>query len=320
MPVKLILSLVMKAAVSVVIPAYNYAHFLPSAVESLLVQTYAELEVVIVDDGSKDSTREVAAQFRDPRVRYVWQENEGLSAARNTGIREARHEFIGLLDADDCWEPDFLKRVMAQYAESPKEFGAIATAASRMAADGARQTGGSFSFGRTAELTVRDFCLRNRPLSSNIVLRRAVFAQCGDFDTTLRSSEDRDMWIRLTAAGWRFQFLDEPLVRIRRHGNNMSRNAPRMKLNSRRVLVKARAAAAVPQWSPFWLQVFSVHYYQIAWTHHDDGFRARAFAYLAISCLLWPWFGNPARLSEKPLFRGRAFARFGINLLRGKKS
>lgn len=307
------------AGVSVVIPAYNYAHFLPTAVKSLLSQTHRSLEVIIVDDGSKDSTREVAAQFTDSRVRYVWQENAGLSAARNTGIREARHSFVGLLDADDQWEPDFLARVMMQFAELPAEYGAVATAASRMSAEGEKQTGGGFSFGRTGELTVRDFCLRNRPLSSNIVLRRAVFEKCGTFDTSLRSSEDRDMWIRLTAAGWRFQFLDEPLACIRRHGANMSRNAPRMKLNSRRVLVKARQAAVMPRWSPFWLKVFSVHFYQIAWTHHDDGFRGRSFCYLATSWLLWPFFANPSRLSERRLFRLRALARFAIELARGKK-
>lgn len=304
--------------VSIIIPAYNYAHYLPSAVESLLAQTHRELEVLLIDDGSTDDTRHVAARFTDPRVRYVHQANAGLSAARNTGLREARHDFIGLLDADDGWEPGFLARVMTEFASLPPEFGAVATAASRMAPDGTPVAGGVFTFGRTGELTVRDFCLRNRPLSSNIVLRREVFARCGDFDPSLRSSEDRDMWIRLTAGGWRFQFLDEALARIRRHPHNMSRHAPRMKANSRRVLRKARAAGVVGRWSPFWLRVFSVHYYQIAWTHHDDGFRLRAFAYLAISWLLWPFFLQPARLSERPLFRARAVARFAINLLRGK--
>jgi glycosyltransferase involved in cell wall biosynthesis len=305
--------------VSIIIPAYNYAHYLPSAVESVLAQTHRDLEVLIIDDGSTDDTPHVAARFTDPRVRTIHQPNAGLSAARNTGLREARHSFVGLLDADDCWEPGFLARVMAEFASLPPEFGAVATAASRMAPDGAPVAGGAFTFGRTGELKVHDFCLRNRPLSSNIVLRKEAFAQCGDFDPSLRSSEDRDMWIRLTARGWRFQFLDEPLARIRRHPHNMSRHAPRMKANSRRVLQKARAAGVVSRWSPYWLRVFSVHYYQIAWTHHDGGFRARAFGYLAMSWLLWPFFLNPARLSERPLFRARALARFVLNFF-GRKS
>jgi hypothetical protein len=209
---------------------------------------------------------------------------------------------------------------MARFAVLPQEYGAVATAAARMGPDGAPLASGHFTFGRSGELTVRDFCLRNRPLSSSIVLRKQVFAQCGEFDPSLRSSEDRDMWIRLTTRGWRFHFLDEPLTRIRRHPHNMSRNAPRMKTNSRRVLVKARSAGAVPRWSPFWLKVFSVHYYQIAWTHHDGGFRARAFGYLFMSWLLWPFFAPPHRLSERSLFRARTLARFILNSFRGRSA
>src|SRR4051812_45065439 len=113
-------------AVSIVIPAYNYARYLPSAVESLLAQSYPALEVVIVDDGSTDETPRVCPQFPAPGVRYVRQANTGRSAARNTGIREAGHTFIGLLDADDRWEPEFLARVMAQFAALPPEYGAVA--------------------------------------------------------------------------------------------------------------------------------------------------------------------------------------------------
>lgn len=303
------------AAVSVVIPAYNYAQFLPESVGSVISQSHHALEVIIVDDGSTDSTPAVCAAFTDPRVRTVAQPNAGLSAARNTGIREARHGFIAFLDADDAWERDFLARVLARFSELTPRHGAVATAAARMDSAGKYVPGARFTFGRSGELTVHDFCLRNRPLSSNIVVRREVFRECGDFDTTLRSSEDRDMWIRLTSRGWRFEFVDEPLARIRRHADNMSRNAPRMKLNSRRVLAKARDAGALPRWSPEWLCVLSVHYFQTAWTHHDDHLKLRAFAYLIASWILWPWFFHPARISERPLFRLRALTRFALNSL-----
>ena len=94
--------------VSVVIPAYNYAHFLPEAIASVLAQTGADLELIVVDDGSPDNTPEVCARCADPRVRLVRQPNAGLSAARNTGIREARFPYVAFLDADDRWEPGFL--------------------------------------------------------------------------------------------------------------------------------------------------------------------------------------------------------------------
>ena len=299
------------AAVSVVIPAFNYAHFLPQAIASVLLQTYSTLELIVVDDGSTDHTRSAVAAFTDRRVRYVWQENAGLSASRNTGIREARHAFIAFLDADDFWKREFLATAMRQFAILPKEFSAVATGTTRMDAAGTPSTGPGYTSAHTGELTVRDFCLRNRPLSSSVVLKRRSFADCGGFDIALRSSEDRDMWIRLTARGHRFFFIGEPFGFIRRHPENMSKNAPRMKQNSQRVLARAWCHNAVSRRAvPFWLRAFAIHFSLVAWTHFDDGMRARALLYLFTSVALWPFFLRPRRCYERPLFRVRALARF----------
>jgi len=299
--------------VSVVIPAFNYARYLPAAIESVLAQTHAEFELLVVDDGSTDETRGVVAHYRDARVRYVWQENAGLSAARNTGIREAHFEYVAFLDADDFWAPQFLERVLQRFAELGPEFALIATDANRVDVEGRplpankHARAGDAWFG---ELRARDFCLRNRPLSSSVVIRRAAFAECGGFDPVLKSSEDRDMWIRITERH-RAWFVAEPLASIRRHGSNMSRNAPRMQRNSSTVIARAWRRAAVPRWNlPFWLRAFSVHYAQCAWTHHDQRFHLRAFGYLAVSVLCWPWFARPRRIWEPPLFRLRALAHF----------
>jgi glycosyltransferase involved in cell wall biosynthesis len=304
--------------VSVVIPAHNYAHYLPTAIESVLAQTWPEFEILVIDDGSTDDTRTVVAQFTDPRLRYIWQENAGLSAARNTGIREARHTFIAFLDADDAWRPKFLATVVQRFAALGESFGLVASSTSRMDADGRPFDAPKFLFEREGEFTVCDFCLRNRPFSSSVVVRRAVFEHCGGFDTALRSSEDRDVWIRATAAGHRFWLIDEPLAEIRRHGGNMSKNAPRMKENSRAVLFKAWRANAVSRWNVFfWLRVFSVYFFQIAWTHFDGGYRFHAFGYLMTSVLLWPIHVQPKRFFEPHLFRARAFLNFCRRTLTG---
>ncbi len=298
-------------SVSVVIPAFNYAHYLPQAIASALAQTHSALELIVVDDGSTDGTRAAVAAFTDPRVRYVWQENAGLSASRNTGIREARHAFIAFLDADDIWKPEFLSTALRQFAALPQEFAAVATAPARMDASGAPAAGPGYTSAHTGELTVRDFCLRNRPLSSSVVVKRHVFTDCGGFDTALRSSEDRDMWIRLTAHGHRFFFIGEPLAFIRRHPENMSKNAARMKANSQRVLTRAWRRGVVPRLAaPFWLRAFAIHYAIVARTHFDDGLRARALLCLLTSAALWPFFLRPRRCFERPLFRLRALARF----------
>ncbi|MEM4724269.1 MAG: glycosyltransferase family A protein, partial [Candidatus Hadarchaeum sp.] len=107
------------SSVSVIIPCYNHGHYLPCAVNSVMAQTFADWEAIIVDDGSTDNTREVAAQFTDSRVRYIYQDNRGLAAARNTGIRAAQGEYLAFLDADDEWEPTFLEACVAALSQQP---------------------------------------------------------------------------------------------------------------------------------------------------------------------------------------------------------
>jgi glycosyltransferase involved in cell wall biosynthesis len=294
-----------EAGVSVVIPAYNYARYLTEAVQSVLEQTFPSLEVIVVDDGSTDDTAEVVRRFADPRVRYVWQANAGLSAARNTGISHARYPFVAFLDADDRWLPTFLSEVMQRFEHLDPSFGLIASLTGRIDGRGAPQPLSRHQFRHEGELTQRDFILRNRPLSSSLVARRTVFDECGLFDTALRSSEDRDMWIRATARR-RFWLIETPLALIRRHDSNMSKNAERMKQNSRAVIVKALRSGAARWDFPFWLQVFSVHFFQIAWTHFDARQRIRAILYLGASVVLWPIFLRPERFFEPPLFRLRA--------------
>src|SRR5712672_3062654 len=119
-------------AVSVVIPAYNYAHYLPQAIDSVLSQTHSALEVIVVDDGSTDATPQVCTQYSDPRVRSIRQPNAGLSAARNTGIREARFPCVAFLDADDRWQPTFLATVLHEWVRLDPTFVAVGTATARM--------------------------------------------------------------------------------------------------------------------------------------------------------------------------------------------
>ncbi|MBM2835200.1 MAG: glycosyl transferase [Candidatus Brocadiaceae bacterium] len=94
--------------VSVVIPTYNRAPYVIMAIESVLAQSYQDYEIIVVDDGSTDGTRDVLEPYRD-RIRYMYQDNKGVSAARNTGIQESRGEWIAFLDSDDEWLPNKLE-------------------------------------------------------------------------------------------------------------------------------------------------------------------------------------------------------------------
>src|SRR5689334_19281127 len=111
---------------SVVIPAYNYGRYLGRAIDSALAQTRPVDEIIVVDDGSTDNTREVAESFGE-RIIYVYQKNKGLSAARNTGIRKATGDWVAFLDADDWWHPDKIKRQLEAASKDP-EIGLVYTA------------------------------------------------------------------------------------------------------------------------------------------------------------------------------------------------
>ena len=296
--------------VSVVIPAYNYAKYLADAVSSALRQTWPRLEVIVVDDGSTDETPAILSTFHDPRLRIIRQDNAGLSAARNTGIREARHELIGFLDADDRWTQEFLATVAGHLATLPDDFVMAASGFQRMTHDGRLVEQPRRIVAPPSIITARDFVLRNRVFPSAVVARKSAFERCGDFDTTLRSSEDRDMWIRITA-GHRASYVDQPLVHIRRHGENMSKHAVRMRQNTARTLGKAWRSGVVNRANLiYWARVRSVFEYSSAWTHFSAGMRGAALRYIAASFLLCPFFLNPAAISERPLFRLRALRHF----------
>jgi glycosyltransferase involved in cell wall biosynthesis len=244
-----------------------------------------------------------------PCVRYVHQENAGLSAARNTGISAAVHSFVAFLDADDEWLPDMLTTVIAAFRVHP--------AAALVACNCFRidSFGNAIGEKRTIPrgdrfFTAADILMKTRFMPSCVVVRRSCFDAAGFFDTQLRSSEDRDMWVRI-ATGNRIFYVDRALVRIRKHGGNMSRHADRMRQAMRQVRRKALRAGVVTLSHPdFWLRALAVDHFQAGWMYWDEGRRARALFHAAASLLLWPLWLDYTDLHEPPFFRVRAALRF----------
>ncbi len=299
----------MGPGISVVIPAYNYAHFLPKAIDSVLEQTYRNYEIVVVDDGSTDNTAAVVAAYGN-RVRYIYKKNAGLPAARNTGIKAARFEFVGFLDADDEWLPNRLQDAMDRFATLPEEYAIMACRSVLINAEGSGVHRKSLLPEGVFEVGCGDILLKTRFSPSSVIARRSAFESCGYFDESLRSSEDREMWIRITS---RFKALlnGERLIRARRHSSNMSSHADRMTQNTRRVLRRSFAIGHVSKAKIFfWMQVFSFNHFETAWMFWSEGRRAEACREMVFSILLWPFFLHPNRLNEPHLFRARALARF----------
>ena len=298
--------------VSVIIPAYNYAHYLPEAIDSVLQQDYPRYELIVVDDGSTDNTPAVVAAYGE-RVRYVHQRNAGLPAARNTGIRAARHNYVCFLDADDVLRGSVLRKAMHTMNRLPPAFAIVAFPSQYIDGTGKLLPTKQLVRNQGKEIIGRDIILKTRFGTTGLLAKREVFAECGFFDETLRSSEDRDMWIRISQRR-RIFLHGEQLVLIRRHPDSMSRNSERMKQNMRRVITKARQAHCVSPLNVFfWLRVKSFFYFQTAWMFFDERRQGKAIREMLLSFLIWPWFFDSARLNEPLLFRLRALLRFAQN-------
>ncbi len=222
------------SSVSVVIPSYNYGRYLAAAVESVFAQTYPPLEIIVVDDGSDDDTREVASRYGD-RIRYVRTDNRGVSAARNTGVELAKGDLVAFLDADDRWLPRKLELQIPLFDTDEKP-GMVHTG-SRVFDN---PTGDTLcEFQPKPLLDVHDLIECCAVSVTSVVVPRAIFAEIGGFDTSLVGTEDWDMWLRI-AASYKVVGCREVLVEYRSHSRSLSGNALRQFRNCMAVLDKAR--------------------------------------------------------------------------------
>lgn len=228
--------------VSVIIPAYNQGHYLGRAVKSVLAQTYSEWEAIIVDDGSTDDTAEVAATFSDPRVRYIYQENRGLSGARNTGIRHARGDYLTYLDSDDCFLPQKLALLVGELEEKP-QLGFVAGQAIPIDERG-NQIGKVFA--KSPPEDPARWLLGNPLHVGSVMVRRSWQKRVGFFDERLRSYEDWDMWLRLARAGCQMGWVARPVSLYRFHTGQMTRDGRQMTEATMAVLDKVFEDQALP--------------------------------------------------------------------------
>lgn len=268
-------------AVSIVIPAYNQSQYLGEAIRSALAQTRADLEVIVVDDGSTDDTAGVCESFTDPRLRYVWQANRGLSGARNTGVRESRGGFLTFLDSDDQFLPDKLERLLAAFERDPG-LGLVAGQAVLIDQAG-RRIGEVFDKPLPDDLS--ELLLGNPLHVGSVLLRREWQERVGPFDETLRSYEDWDLWLRLARAGCRMGWVAHPVSLYRFHQEQMTRIGAQMTVATFAVLDKTFADPALPeQWQARRDQAYSRGYLRAAAQAYTGGEidRAREFMREAI--------------------------------------
>lgn len=216
----------MKPLVSVIIPNYNYERYLREAIDSALGQTYPNIEVIIVDDGSHDGSREIIESYGD-KITPVFQQNQGVSAARNNGVATCRGEFVAFLDADDIWVPEKIERQMAEF-QTHDRVGLVHCSMTLITPDG--RVIGEISQGQDGAVA-HEFLLFERGVvigaaSTAIVLRKA-FDEVGGFDKRLSTAADWDFCYRLST-NYEIGFVREPLALYRMHGSNMHGNLEAM--------------------------------------------------------------------------------------------
>ena len=194
--------------ISVIIPTYNRKHTLQRAIDSVLAQTFKPYEIIIVDDGSKDGTKEWLLQ-NYPSVQYIHQPNNGVSSARNKGIQISQGSWIALLDSDDEWMPEKLE-YQSRFIEVNRDSSFCHTNEIWIR-NGVRvnQMKKHKKYGGDIFKHCLDIC-RISPSSS--IIKKDVFEEVGAFDESLTVCEDYDLWLRVTAK-FNILFLDEPLIK-----------------------------------------------------------------------------------------------------------
>ena len=207
--------------VSVIIPTYNSAQFIAEALESVFVQTYKDYEVIVVDDGSTDNTKEVLKPYMS-KIRYIYKENGGAASARNVGIKNARGEYIAFLDSDDLWLPEKLEKQMGYFEEHPQVDMVFANCV--RFSEEVSNTRNDIRQLVSDDMFVNIWWYNIIP-TSTVIVKRECFKKVGFFDESreLETTEDKEMWLRI-AREYKIGHLDEVLTkyRVRFSGYNRS--------------------------------------------------------------------------------------------------
>lgn len=214
--------------VSIIIPAYNCEDFILETIESILSQTYKDYEIIVVNDGSTDRTAEILQRYGN-KIRYIYQPNGGTCKAVNTGILNAKGDYIAFIDHDDGWLPDKLS-LQVSLLEKNRTLGLVYSDAYLLKNE---------SFASPTAQSIRAFCqwgsprrgkifqdlfLNNFIVSSSVVVRKECFEKVGMFQTSAQPVEDYDRWLRI-AANYEIDYIDKPLAKYRTHDRCHSKDS-----------------------------------------------------------------------------------------------
>jgi teichuronic acid biosynthesis glycosyltransferase TuaG len=286
--------------ISVIIPSYNSARFLETSVGSVLRQSYPAAEIIVVDDGSSDDTPEVAARY-GPSVRYIRRPNGGLSAARNTGLKNASHPWVAFLDADDWWDSRKLELQVGALQGCPEAL-LCYTARLLVYSDGSQEIREACP---TADVW-RNLRHENSITPSTVLMRRDLCLKAGGFDEKLAACEDWDLWFRL-GPDCRMVAVEAPVTTYRVSTTSMSGDIDRMLTGVRVMLDRTllRDLTGFRRW--FWKRrIWSSQLFRCAIVAREAKHPERSLSLLIRSFAAWP---SPLFLAQRWSFLAVHFRR-----------
>jgi glycosyltransferase involved in cell wall biosynthesis len=272
--------------VSVIIPAFNRARYIRQTIESVLNQTYTNIELIVVDDGSTDDTRDQMDIYsaRIILLEHPGQQNRGQSASINLGMEYASGAYIGILDSDDYWEPDKIE-LQVQYLIKNPDIGLVYCNGTAVSSSG-KYLYDIYPPSHEEENKPEKILLNcNIHLPTNSLMRMAVLKKAGRFDESLRAAQDHDMLIRVSEI-CRFGYINKSLYHYRRHEESISKSskgAARRWQNGFSILAKAKTRYPYP--ASVIRKRKAVLYFRLFQSALESGSRLKALPLLALACL-----------------------------------
>lgn len=299
--------------ISVIIPAYNRADILPRTINSVLNQTFKDFELIVIDDGSKDSTRQVVEEIakRDSRVKYIWQENSGGAARpKNKAFRFCQGEFIAYLDHDDEWFPEKLQKQYDFFQNSSKKNLGLVSCNVLIVNQSNNTTGihkmRNYNSIKDLLLEGGNYAFSN----SSIMIPRKVVEIVGDRDESLKLFEDQDIFIRIAEAGYVFDFVDDVLIKYYIDDSNLSKDFKRAAPDYERFVNKHIALLRK------YRKILSIHYRHLGTMNFLAGNTVKAYKFFLKSITIYPSIRNI--ITALCSFLGRKIYLAILNFKKGK--
>jgi glycosyltransferase involved in cell wall biosynthesis len=276
--------------VSIITPSYNCAKYLPQAIESVLNQTYTDYELIVINDGSTDNTQAIVEPYLE-KIRYLYQENQGVSTARNRGLSLARGELIALLDADDFFLPDKLKEQVAVFDNQPAI--GIVLSGFRVVNQDSEAIKDVEWWQDAPDLDLKTWLLYKPVLPSAMMFRRHWFDRVGGFNPRFFAGEDVDVSLRMVSRGCQAAWLPKVATCYRLHDySTTKRNTVKQMKNTIEMLDNFFSQTNLPASIRSWEN--QSRYYSlvwVAWCCYHHGFAKEMAEYLrkSLAYTSLPW-------------------------------